>query len=320
VRADLDYHIPMASDTVADRLSASAAVASLRQEQHIADLLQHAGWQVTHGYYYRDPATDKYRELDVVARHYWSKRGLRRRNHSVIVEVLCEIKSIRDFHIVFAPNVADDRYHTTIYAEWFGYHEKRLAATLDEAGASADVIARMLKYFRRTCYSRGSEAGRAARMFICPPDADFRASAFRETNIGSEKDLDSSVFWRATQAVFSAINSTRASFLNHRFEEIADSIAYAQHAKLDIALSMVETDIDMGAEHVQVIHPVVVVDARMWASEGEELKEVESCRFLRRGREYEAAWCDIVTRSSADRYFTELTEYYEREARKRRAY
>lgn len=320
MEASLGYHNRVSSDNIADRLHATPAVASLRQEQHIVRLLEGAGWQVTHGYYYRDVATDKYRELDVVAKHFWSKRGSRRRNQSLVVEILCEIKSIRDFHIVFAPTTGDGRYDVRTYAEWFGYHEKRLAATLDDAGASADVIGRLLMYFRRACFARGDEVGRPARMFIGPPGAEFRASAFRETNIGTEKDLDNSVLWRATQAVFSAISSTRESFLSHRFGEIADSIAYARHSKLDVAVSMVETDIDMGAEHVQVIHPVVVVDARMWASNGETLTEIDSCRFIRRSREYEASWCDVVTTANAEGYFKALTGYYEREARKRRAY
>lgn len=272
-----------------------------------------------HGYYYRDSDTDKYRELDVAASQFWSRRGSRQRNYSVVVEILCEIKSIRDFHVVFASNSGEHPY-TTGYFEWFGYHEKRLAATLDEAGASADVIARMLKYFQHTCYARGDEFGRATKMFIHPPTADFCATVFRETNVGNEKELDSSVVWRATQAVFSAIDSTRESFLRHRFQEIADSIAYARQAKLDVALSMVETDIEMGAEHVQVLHPVIVVDARMWALQNETLEEIGVCRFLRRNHTYEAPWCDIVTTANAERYFRELTQYYECEAKKRRAY
>lgn len=310
----------MAVESITDRLQGSTAVASLRQERHIVASFQEAGWQVTHGYYYRDPATGKYRELDVLARRYWAQRRSKRRNYSLVVDVVCEVKSIRDFHLVFAPSIGDDNYDTPAYKEWFGYHEKRLAATLDAAGATAEVMTRMLAYFRHACYARGNEFGRPYKLFIDPPHVDFRASAFRETNIGSDKELDNAVFWRSLQLVFAAIASIRESFLDLRFQEIAGSIAYARHAKLDVALRMAETDIDFGAEHVQVIHPVVVVDARMWVITGREINEITTCRFLRRSRDYPASWCDVVTMADASRYIAALSEYYAGQARKRRAY
>jgi hypothetical protein len=306
----------MQADSIVDRLEGSAAVTSLRAEQEVVHLLQELGWIVRHGAFYRDPVTSKLREIDVVARTAWGKEA-RGRRLSVALEIICEIKSVRGYHLVFAPYTLA-RPWDLAQREWIGYHHERLAATLASAGAPPEVVPYILEYFHRACFVRGDERGRPHRLAMHPPEPTFRSSAFRETNVGTEKDLENSVLWRGIYSATSAVASARNRVVEHVLADAGGSIEYARHAALKTAVAMVQSDIDGAAGHVELFHPVVVVDARLWESSGPYLREIPSCRFYRIGPDYSETWCDVVAAPEAAAYFKKLTAYYQSEAMKRR--
>lgn len=294
-----------------ERLASSQGVRSLQTEQRVIALLRELRWRVDHGSFYTDPTTGKLREMDVVGRRNWH-REVRGRHHRVCLNLFCEVKTLRDFHVVFAP-LAEGTQYESAQREWIGYHSKRLARALDEAGLEETQIGRILKHFEHACYTR-EEAVRVRRMMIDPPAPPFTSSAFRETNIGSDKELDNSALWRAIQSLLGCVESARRRFLDRAFKAVGFLVDLAHHIKSNAEKVITDSFNDRSCElspgNLDLYHPVVFIEARLWSSLRTQVSEIEWCRFHLLGTEWPEIWCDVVNLKAAHKYLSHITQFY----------
>lgn len=188
---------------------------------------------------------------------------------------------------------------------------ERIAQAINKAGLSSDQVAFVLKKLNGIAYPRGS--GFVSRLLIGPPEAKFYCSAFRETNIGGEKDLDSSVLWRVSQSLSSAVASLKSAHEEGFLEGLMFEIEMARAAKRD----PVSAALDHFYVFVQMLalyHPIVVIDAPLWIADLGKLESIEWCRFEQLGAYgWPDWWLDIVHAPYFSQYADEITEYYLRQ-------
>jgi hypothetical protein len=101
------------------RLDQSTSVASLRAELEVTRLLTKHRWVCSHGAFYSDPNEGRLRELDVIGRQMWKRQG-RTREDVIRLHLLVEVKSARDWQVVFAPS-DQPRTEGHISRVWAGY-------------------------------------------------------------------------------------------------------------------------------------------------------------------------------------------------------
>lgn len=292
----------MKEKSLGDQLRASDAVQSLDEEQRIAYRLGALGWRVAHGSYYEDPETSKLRELDIHAQLTLREQPPRR---LVNLNLIVEVKTMRGFHIVIANN------HSSIAQfcnrAWLGNHVDDLLEAASASGLPRDKMSDLSVSAERAMADEDCGSPIAA-LCIEPHAAPFVGSAFRETNIGSTKELDNSVLWRGTQAVFGAIDSLKNSVIRGDVNDLARgaSIAATYHPEIE---TLVRSALAARMRHLHVYHPVVVTNARLWKCERDDITEVPWSRWVR-ATPAGSVWCDIVSAEAAFEYFAELTSHY----------
>ncbi len=292
-------------DDILTRLKGCSAVHSLSNEQDIVRLLHRRKWRVEHGPFYRDPNTCKLRKLDVAARRAWHRK-IRKGPQSVTIELHIEVKSFRDFHLVFAPLGYANRIELC-QREWIGFHEKEFRDALGKGGATIEELRETMKWFDDACFKDGQF--RVHRLFVDPPPGWFQSSAFRETNIGGEKDLDASVFWKAMQCVFGAVQSSRKRFLDEVDDILVHAVALAPQVDEPVPY-VVSQEMQGRMQQVVLYHPIVFVESHLWSFSEGRLEPREWCRFYTLGDGWPERWCDIVSISSASKYIKQLTNFY----------
>lgn len=295
------------TEDIKTRLLKSDAVTSLRAEQEVVAAFKRLDWWfVEHGAYYRDKVTGKPREIDVLARRSWAKDG-GQNSREASLNVIVEVKSVKGFHLVFAPEPHDYR-ESSAQCAWIGYSRDRLPGVLSEGGVTSEVISHLTSRFTDLSYPKDTEA--VSSLKIQPPPAPVYATAFRETNIGLDKELENSVLWKAMQALSSAVESYRQRQEDMFFDNIRTMLSWAVPEGKDVA-AMVERDIARSVKNVTLYHPAVVLEARLWVSRGEELNEVEHVRVLLPDPEkYPVRWFDVVTRRSVGQWIDQVTAHY----------
>jgi hypothetical protein len=311
----------MAGTSIEERLLASAAVKSLQAEQLIAQMLQRLRWQVEHGPFYRDPETGKLREIDVTA---WrdGSRLVEDSAESTRVELIIEVKTLKDHHLVFAPRRSDDDLIRVIFgqaadrpnSEWLGHHAPRVAAITDARQMSSGEAADLMSRFKGAVEPQFGAVG-VTPPLIPPPDVADRASALRETNIGSDKDVEKSVLWNAILALRSAVSAKRESAIAGQVSDFDAEIEFAR-SDGDAVVDRAWYELLSSLRHASAFHPVVIVESRMWMSEPGALREIQVCRFFQHSGELSQFWCDVVTFAHARRYMQQVTRHYNRAMRR----
>jgi hypothetical protein len=296
------------------RLESCKAVHSLDVEQELATLLRQLGWSVAHGSYLPNPNTGECRELDVLASNCWRKGSLA---HPQTIELMLpiEVKSTRDFHIVFAP-LAEAKCDDWLDNEAVGFHGKRFIETLERGGANEADVLSTFDWFENTC-ATGKGSLLASGSLLHPPQASFRSSSFRETNIGGEKEPGKdSVLWKAMQSVFGAVESSKRQKLDRVFNVVADSVSFARRINRTVS-EVVETEFfGMGvAGRLYLYHPIVFVESHLWSRVAGSLQPQQWCRFYRIGSTGDELWCDVVSVSAAASYLKELSDCYATQVR-----
>lgn len=292
-------------EPIKQKLLSSPAVVSLQAEQVIANRLSNLGWSVNHGAFYRDLVTGKIRETDVLASTLASGRS-GKREKIISLRLFVEVKTIRDYHIVFAPTTDFVDTEQGNY-EWIGWHTESMLATLDSHNLTADDFAHVMQTFRSEFPFPLSE--RVAKFLLPPPPQQFHTGSFRETNIGGEKDLDSSVFWKAAASLESAIVADKHAEIELNKLELARLIGQARRRR-QVVHKQIGAYVKQTADHFMIYHPIVVVDSRLWIFRTGEIDEIDACRFHRVGN-WPVTWVDVVTSSQAHDFLKNLTLHYQ---------
>jgi len=311
------------SEKLLTLLKRSAAFKSIREERRICELLQHAGWRAYHSYYYLDLITNKPREIDVLASRFWSRKS-RSIEQFVRVILLLEAKSIKDYHLIFSSSEEDSFRGPRLGAHriWPGDLERYadlLTAKLKSVGTPNDTIIKLLDEFEKISYPGN---GHFAIEKLIPDlyPAPAVCTAFRETNIASEKEIDNSVLWRASLALKSAFEADRSAFVEGRLSYVAKLVKWAledQDLNIDEALDDYTT---ASANWLDIVHPIVAVNCALWLLKDDGLESIPWCRFVQVGTtDSNIWWFDIVQTSTLNSYFSELTKHYDSVYRRARA-
>jgi hypothetical protein len=298
------------------KLIGSPAFISLTSEQRIISTLRGLNWKAIHGCFYPDLKTEKLREIDVLAMQQWGRK--KSLGAHVNIELILEAKSAKGFHLLFS-QLSEASSYRQINDEWIGRegtNHERVFQAIIKAGLDDEHATFILKKFQRLAYpSRGGSRS----LGVMPRPAKVYASAFRETNIGGEKDLDSAVLWKASQSLSSAVAGLKEQYLTYCLDGwLIPEIEMAPALKRDPTAAAIET-LDMLVRSSRLYHPVVVIDAPLWVAEGGDIQSIGWCRFEQLNTSGNSEWWfDVVHSSHFEQYARELTEYYQKELRKRR--
>ena len=295
------------------RLLRSEAVASLASELQIANRFKEFGWSTAHGSFFVDPVTDKLRETDVLAKRSW-QRGSYAERQMAHLDLVVEFKSIRGYHLVFAPSSFFPEY-APIEREWVGYaserstHQTHLLNALGRTNLEKNTVTSMLRRFFDLMYPEGMMI--VGDLVVDPPPAPFAASAYRETNIGGQKDLSASVLWKAVQTLSAFLEQARADYVTDSFDSVWLPVDYARSQKLDVVDTLLDDLAEIGRK-VRLFHLIVVVDSPLWALDGSSLREFPWCRFHRLNQDgLMSTWYDVVHSEVLDEYLHLVTTHYD---------
>jgi hypothetical protein len=228
---------------------------------------------------------------------------------------------MKGFHVVVKPEAPIPlRFQSNGLASWLGYSHyndrDRIAAVLEAHKYTHDEVVDALKRMGKACYPR--EFARVGKFLIEPAPVQTMFTAWRETNIGAEKELDASVFWRAILSLDSCVESLQELRLSNLLDDLqTDATSYELYSgdKLD---SLDET-IQRYAKFLWLFHPIVVTDAQIWTSSNGELCKIDVARYMRSdGVASVNRWFDLVSREYFDKHIADITGYYRAQFRKAR--
>jgi len=225
---------------------------------------------------------------------------------------------IIQYSIVFSPEARQDLGPARI-SVWVGQEgegQPRVAAALADAAFGPDNLNQFMEVFHRLAYP--GDVALTRPLLIDPPKAPA-STAFRETNTQVEKDLDSSVMWRAGRALFSAVESFREQRVRYHTSWIADIGRYVHGGKetlLPDTLTFAWSQLRM----VDLFHPILVVEAPLWISAQKKVSRINWCRLEQRDVTGHADWWfDVVSMDNAKDYLAGITRYYDSALHRARA-
>jgi hypothetical protein len=286
---------------IREKLLASEAVHSLKMEAATAAAFQMGDWETKQSVYYTDPITSKIRELDVLVQKHMHRRKRYNIGDPVIsFSLVCKCKSLGGYHIVVTEDTSNkDEYSDIVSKYWLGSRSdlllKRLVALLSEIKTSS--IPKLRDYFIARAYP--DEMMIWGRSNLTRPPVDIISSSFRETNSSNTREDASSVVWKsimslssAREAIFlqaSDLSDIVPDYYEHRVatKELARSIAYFY---------------DEGVCRLTFVHPILVVQARLWRVDGAGLREISSARIEITNVNHEASYVDIVSETAMPQY------------------
>lgn len=304
-----------AKSDLRNKLANSPAMRSLVMEQGVGKALQGRKWTVSQSTYYIDLEENKIREIDVLAEQRWMiPRDDDQERDFLNLHLVIECKSAKGYHLLFGPEIGlVAEFSDKLHRAWLGYEDNSalVAQTLAAGQLSEAQVACALQDFFDIAAPDGKYRNLA--LDISPPGAVSRASAFRETNIGHEKDLDTSVLWRASLALMSAVESLKRNSVKWKLEKIryAADRAKKDAEELGIEPSGTLATVFINAlEEVHIFHPIVVIDSMLWKAESAELESLNWCRLkftISGGSDW---WCDVVQVAHFTDYATAVTKHY----------
>lgn len=304
-------------DALKKKLAESASFHSFLSESAVCDVLRSLRWNAKHGAYYEDLETKKQREIDVIAQQFW-RRKTKNGDQQVRLTVLIEVKTMKGFHLLVSP-FEEDGFSFYQNVHWLGdphgdYSE--LASSLRVNGMEEGAIDKFVQRLQQFAYPR-----QKARpwLLMVRPNTETVFTSFRETNIGAEKELDNSVFWKASQSLRSASKSIQKSILEAHLEDVAGSVKYApktEEKRINYVLGWAKDRIN----RIDVIHPIVVTDADIWVSGSGGPEPVKWSRFGQYSFDgIPEWWCDVVNSKHFAEYALLISMHYALELKSAKA-
>lgn len=289
------------------KLIESSAVNSLKQELNIYHEFVNLGWNVEHSPYYLDSNTGKFREVDICARKYWKKSN--EEKYSFGINFIVECKSIDNYHIVLCnEQIADD----TLENDWIGEdgmnNYPKTIKLLQKHNIKDSDIQETLKLFHKHLFPKG-----VVRYIDYRPD-NFEIPtfySFRETNIGSTKELENSVVWKAYQSLYSVIRSYQANTFKDIDFELYDIDNGEFLSTYEEKLEELKETLIAEANHFEAFHPVLVVESKLWNLKSNDIEELKYCRLVFQEMSGFSTWIDIVDNKYLNEYLTKSKTYDE---------
>jgi hypothetical protein len=291
--------------SIREAILGSVTNRSLSLEARVATAFRERGWITSHSAYFRDPATGKDREIDVVAQRVVNRQ--RDPLHQTIrLSILAECKTAEEGSLLFVPLPPNGGQR--LYSHWLDpdHHptRARLFDVLTTAGLEKVDATEALEQFLAAVYPEGeSMFGDLLTREALPPvnRASSGHSVWKDRNPLND----------GTQALYSTIEGTSAELLSSSADEVRDRVAVTGGGTpgLAEAIDVMSSE----ATSLQLFHPVVVTDIPLWLRQHDgDVVEITSCR-VEQSRIATAAirWVDVVHESHLIEWAEALTRWYE---------
>lgn len=293
------------SGDIKSRLEGSDAVESLQNERRVYEALKEYNWNPVHGAFYRDTDSGKRREIDVSGLQLWK---MERGENEIVarLRVVSEVKTMKGYHLVFSPS---RRLRSNRLYYCLGQTDKeKIFEYMEEKGIPGRDLVDFVDRFNKVAFVEGDLI--LSPLLVDPPKANFNGSAFRETNVGSHRDLQGSVIWNATRELQDVVNSLKDG-ARRRF---ANSAAYSKRRarrKNENLVEMMLGELRRMSRYASIFNPFVVTDAKIWSMEGGDLEERMWCRFSQSNTKgAEIFWVDVVNSEYLNEYVENITSNY----------
>lgn len=303
----------MKEESLEARLLKSDAYKTLSQELTVHNHFQKRKWLVVNSCFYDDPKEKKIREIDIVAT---MGVGLKKKHGVTRVHAVAECKSMAGFHVI-ANDWCDTSNEEQCTISWFGSNKENrefLLHTLIDCDVPSESITYLMSKF--DLWFPPYQPRSISHLEFEPYGEWSGCSGFKETNIGSEKDLDNSVIWRASQSLKSATTSftnMHNEMQRHEFLTTFRAISKNEYPKNHSRLTKYFNEM---VNLLDFYHPFIVTDAKLWISNGKGLKETGVLRLYEREIMDEISWWfDVVSYRNIEKYITGLCTHYESLAR-----
>lgn len=305
-------------------LIASEAVASLRMEAKIAEAFAKSGWYVKRSAYYTDSDTGKIREVDVLASGIFNRPQRRKGTGAPLInfDVFCECKNLSGTNLIFESSPVP-KSQSEIQSYWVGYDfELRAIASAIARDANTKEPAQLQALYEYVVSRAYPHDGLALRhsVVVPAPPIDLTSRAYRETKGGKMPDENlaegkkSNPSWNAVLSTLSSIRAaqarTRESVLSYlNTEDI-------KYLGLDNFIESISFFLDAQLMRYVFFHPFIVLNARLWNLEKEDLHEIGSARLFINNINGSDAYVDFVSESRAEEYIQVLTAHFAAAAKK----
>lgn len=288
-------------NNIKQKLLNSDSVKSLIIESSVFRELNKLNWQTEHSPYFTDVNSKKLRELDIKARRYFSKEA-----YSCDVDILVECKSLNNYHIIANNSSLDQNYFEPI---WMGNYTNKDSNKLSEILFKYNFTTEEIVYIKEKLEN------------YCVPKTTYRwinyrptpfeiatFNTYRETNVNTTKDIDNSVVWKCLLSLQSAIEAHEELFLSNIRYSITE-IIHQDISRLKKIERLIE-DLINGSNHLYFIHPIIVVESKLWELTDEnELKELKYFRLNIQKFFEDGYWVDIVNFDYLQEYLKKTKEY-----------
>jgi len=308
----------MVNEKLKKFLHGTDALNSLMSEMEIVKIFQDSQWAVTHGFYYNDPKENKVREIDIKAVQWWNRK-VKGNSQNLKLNIIAECKSLKGTNIIIAPYHPQGFEKEPRISHWIGWDSEEehglLQAEMVRLGVPIKFIRDYNKEFSKKAFQDGE--AKVAGLLVDPPAAVFQTTAFREISSKREKDLDSSVLWRAVQGVSSAVESCYLGAKTGAGELVELAVRFGDKANQPRYREGIISAFDTSSNYVEIWHPVVVLDADLWVLNKKELVKVEWFRFGPfKSIDSNFLWSDVVSQKCLSKYVNYVSNYYKDECLK----
>jgi hypothetical protein len=290
--------------SLAEKIKDCSATSSMLAEMKISKTMKLLGWDVTDNPYYLDSESGKFRELDVFGR---LGLQLRENGFSYDIELMVESKSASGYHILLTNT---DRFFTTdLDTVWLGDDFKdnlEIQRVLKEEQFTYDDTQLVLKKIRNKFYPKDSWVFSELQYSFFNSLESFYA--FRETNLGTIKELNNSVVWKAFQELLSVNNYIRKRNLDMM---LSDLKFYIRSKETPTPIGSALVCLENYLARISYIHPILVIDAGLWKLHADS--NVEAIKYARLIQtdlyKNNYFWIDVVNRSHFDEYMDLVTQH-----------
>jgi hypothetical protein len=269
-------------------LLSSDAATSLLMEMRIASIFEQHKWTAERGMYYTDPSTGKQREIDVYAAQTFDrpKRHTGTGIPLINMNVFCECKSLTGSNILLSQGALPKHSKNTVVDYWVGWDDLRkiVLEIAEQTNINEHAkIKALYDYALGRAYPDGGKALSYA-ITMLPPPVDLIARAFRETKSGkidSDHTPDQSrinPLWNAIQSVFSAVAAAKTHSRDTTLSYIQQEFRFQS---VDEFIGLTAFFLDAELLRSGFFHPFVVLNARLWHLNENQLDEVETARLYR---------------------------------------
>ncbi len=294
-------------DNLKRKLLDSTAIKSIQQELDIYERFKKLGWHVQHSPYYLDTISGKFREVDIKARKYWLKQE--DEEFSFGINFVIECKSMNNYHIVLC-NEKDIGFGRDLEDDWIGVdgpnNYPHTIQLLQKHNITDSDIQETLKDFHKHLFPNGLIRYIDYRLesFDIPVYCSFR-----ETNIGTTKEMENSVVWKAYQGLYSVIRTYQKDSWVDIDYELYNIENEKYVSTYESKLKELKQTLYLASNHIEIIHPVLVVESKLWGLQGDDMEELKYCRLLFQEMSGFDKWIDIVNQKHLDEYLEKSKVY-----------